>query len=54
LAQRGDLRNLLVQIERLERVDQRYAGFAAHVRSLAERFQIKKINEWLAGISPTP
>ncbi len=52
LAQRGDLRNLLVHVGRLEGADQRYAPFAAHLRSLAERFQIKKINEWLATMNP--
>jgi len=51
LAQRGDLRNLLAQVERLERADGCYAPFAAQLRSLAERFQIKKINELLAGAS---
>ena len=51
LAQRGDLRNLLAQVERLERADQRYAPFAARLRGLAERFQLKKINELLAGAS---
>lgn len=51
LAQRGDLRNLLAQVERLERADGRYAPFAAQLRSLAERFQLKKINELLAGAS---
>lgn len=49
LAQRGDLRNLLARVERLERANARYAPFAARLRGLAERFQIKKINEWLAG-----
>lgn len=52
LAQRGDLRNLLAQAERLERSDEHYAHFTAHLRVLAERFQIKKINEWLAGVRP--
>ena len=52
LAQRGDRRNLLAQIERLERADERYAPFAARLRGLAERFQLKKINELLAGVSP--
>ncbi|HRD68023.1 MAG TPA: response regulator [Candidatus Competibacter sp.] len=52
LAQRGDLRNLLAQVERLERADGRYVPFAARLRGLAERFQLKKINELLAGVSP--
>ncbi|MDG4595345.1 MAG: ATP-binding protein [Candidatus Contendobacter sp.] len=52
LAQRGDLRNLLAQIERLERADERYTPFAARLRGLAERFQLKKINELLAGAGP--
>jgi PAS domain S-box-containing protein len=51
LAQRGDLRSLLAQVERLERADQRYVPFAARLRGLAERFQLKKINELLAGAS---
>ncbi|MCA9909218.1 MAG: response regulator, partial [Anaerolineae bacterium] len=51
LAQRGDLRNLLAQVERLERADERYTTFTARLRDLAERFQLKKINELLAGVS---
>lgn len=53
LAQRGDLRNLLAQAERLERADPRHAPFVAQLRGLAERFQIKKINEFLAGADPS-
>ncbi len=49
LAQRGDLKNLLVQIEQLARVDDCYAALATEVRVLAERFQLKKINQLLAG-----
>ena len=54
LAQRGDLRNLLARIERLEQSDYSYRPFAAQLRGLAERFQIKKINELLAGASSPP
>ncbi|CDI02847.1 putative Histidine kinase [Candidatus Competibacter denitrificans Run_A_D11] len=53
-AQRGDIKNLLVQLDRLERADTAYAPFTAHVRDLAERFQLKKINELLAGGDLTP
>ncbi len=49
LAQRGDLRNLLAHAERLECADPCHAPFVAQLRDLAERFQIKKINEFLAG-----
>lgn len=54
LAQRGDLRNLLAHAGQLAHSDPRYAAFTAHLRALAERFQLKKINEWLSEPHPPP
>lgn len=54
LAQRGDIKSLLTQLDRLESADATYAPFAAQVRDLAERFQLKKINELLASGGQAP
>jgi signal transduction histidine kinase/DNA-binding NarL/FixJ family response regulator/putative methionine-R-sulfoxide reductase with GAF domain len=48
LAMRGDIRQLLDRAERLEREDGRQAPFVAELRALAERFQVKRLCQWLA------
>ena len=43
LARRGNVTQVLESVRRLEALDARYASFAAEIRSLAERFQVKKL-----------
>jgi signal transduction histidine kinase/ActR/RegA family two-component response regulator len=54
LAMRGDIRQLLERAERLEREDRRQAPFVAELRTLAERFQVKKLCQWLADAREGP
>ena len=48
LAQRGDIKNLLAQLDQIERINAAHAPFVAQIRELAERFQLNKINELLS------
>lgn len=50
LARRGDIKHILEEADRLERDDASYARFAAEIRQLASRFQVKKISEFLTGM----
>ncbi len=48
LAQRGDIKSLLNQAERLEQSNADYRPFVAQLRVLAQSFQIKQIVRWLS------
>jgi len=47
LARRGNVAEILGRARRLEECDAGYARFAAEIRSLAERFQVKKLCQLL-------
>jgi signal transduction histidine kinase len=49
LAQRGDIKNLLAQLERLEQGDADLQPFLQHLRTLAQSFQVNYIVRLLSG-----
>ncbi len=47
-ARRGDIKNLRAYADQIARLDGRYTTFAEELRTLAERFQVKKIRQMLS------
>ena len=45
LAIRGDIKRILLRLDQIEKLDERYKPFVNDVRKLAKRFQVKKILE---------
>jgi hypothetical protein len=54
LARRGHVRQILEAARRLEALDVRYASCAAEIRSLAERFQVKRLCQFLEEARSAP
>ncbi len=54
LARRGDITKVLERARQLEEADDRYASFATELRSLAERFQVKRLCQFLEDARPEP
>ncbi len=53
-ARRGHIKQILEGAQHLEDLDARYAPFLAEIRSLAERFQVKKLCRVLEEARPDP
>lgn len=47
LAQEGSMRDIIRQTEYLEKLDERYRPFAAHLRALAQGYRSKAILNWV-------
>ncbi|CAB3790016.1 ATP-binding protein [Pararobbsia alpina] len=54
LASRGDVRQLLREVNELEAGDRTYSPFAAHIRTLGEAYQMKELRRWLKALAGAP
>ena len=50
LAMRGDIKNLLEEVNRLEKSDSQFTAFATQLKTLAQDYQVKKLCQFLQGM----
>ena len=54
LAWRGDINNLLQQVNHLHTLDEAYSPFVTQLRTLAAAYQMKELRRWLKSLEATP